>query len=248
MNIGKALRYVFDDENWFVKFIVGAFLSWIPLIGLINTGYIIQLIRNVRDGEAHPLPKWNNIGMYFMDGLNLFIGISVYFIPTIAYAFITMLIFFGLAFLGQQERLDLEYAQIGLWATGFCMNCGIFLLGIGPAFLYPAILIRYAKLGKLSSVFNLRSIIRFAKRDLGNYILLILFTAIFLYTLSPLGMIIFVTSLLFTYWVDELVLYAVVSLGIIIFGTCLILIRWICELIIANMIGQLLLHNALLRR
>ena len=93
MDIGSAFTFVFDDEEWIKKVAIG---GGIMLAGLILTpiliglalflpigGYMLETLRNVRDGQARPLPEWTDFGDLFMKGLMLFIIGFVYNIPTL---------------------------------------------------------------------------------------------------------------------------------------------------------------------
>ena len=66
MDVGKSIRFVFEDKQWFSKVLIGSLilLVSIPLtfvlvgfLGLaIVSGYSLDVLRNVRAGSARPLP------------------------------------------------------------------------------------------------------------------------------------------------------------------------------------------------
>ena len=70
MDIGKAFGFVFEDEEWIKKLLLGALITLIPVFGQFTLmGYIVAVIRNVLAGSYRPLPEWENLGTYFKDGL-----------------------------------------------------------------------------------------------------------------------------------------------------------------------------------
>ena len=85
MDIVLAFTYIFDDEDWvgkIVMVVVWTLVSAIPLLGLIGVaalaGYVVELVRNMQRGDAHPLPRWDNLGDKIMDGANVVIAAFVY--------------------------------------------------------------------------------------------------------------------------------------------------------------------------
>ncbi len=69
MNIGSAFSYVFDDDDWIKKAAIGGVLVLlssfvIPIFFVL--GYMIQVIKNVRDDVPNPLPDWNDLGDLFI--------------------------------------------------------------------------------------------------------------------------------------------------------------------------------------
>src|SRR5690349_4742188 len=82
MDFMRALQYAFDDEEWGSKFLIGAFLSMVPILNFASLGYLVQIIRNVSEGQAQPLPKWENITDLLIKGLYVFIAeVAYFFLP-----------------------------------------------------------------------------------------------------------------------------------------------------------------------
>ena len=82
MDIGQAFSFVFEDEEWIVKILLGAVLMLIPIFGQCALmGYGIAIVRNVKAGEPRPLPDWGNLGEYFMDGLMFWVATLIYALP-----------------------------------------------------------------------------------------------------------------------------------------------------------------------
>ena len=73
MDIGSAFTFVFDDEDWIKKvaigggiILLGIILLPLLLLGLLLflplNGYMLEVLKNVRDGQAKPLPEWSDFG------------------------------------------------------------------------------------------------------------------------------------------------------------------------------------------
>jgi len=81
MNFGKSFTYMFDDENWISKFLVGILISMVPILNIAWAGYGIGIMRNMARGMVKPLPSWDNLGEKFKDGLFIFLASIVYLLP-----------------------------------------------------------------------------------------------------------------------------------------------------------------------
>lgn len=83
VNIERALRFPVAEQGSFVKIIVGAILSVIPIINFISLGYIYQLMSNIIN-ERQEMPEWGNFGEKFVRGfMVLIIGFIYMLIPLI---------------------------------------------------------------------------------------------------------------------------------------------------------------------
>ncbi len=172
MDINKALTFVFEDERWLVKVLIGTglmLLSFLIIPIFFIQGYMIRIVRNVMDGVERPLPEWDNWGEMFKDGLNLVIAGLVWTLP-IWLAMCCSFLFFIPA--GMSEGSDLGDIMAGLGAvTMMAMLCLVFLFGIALMFIMPAITVRYAQTDELSSVFQFGNIIALTREHLGDIII-----------------------------------------------------------------------------
>jgi hypothetical protein len=70
MDLGLSFTYVFQDEEWVKKILIGAvafliiFIGWIPLLG-----WLIEIARRVIRQDPQPLPDWSDLGGLFTLGL-----------------------------------------------------------------------------------------------------------------------------------------------------------------------------------
>ncbi|HHJ06656.1 MAG TPA: DUF4013 domain-containing protein, partial [Anaerolineae bacterium] len=87
MNIGKAFTYIFDDEEWFKKLALGGLIAIVPILNFATLGYIVEVIKNVRDNNERPMPDWSEgLSQFFMSGVMVFVGLLVYSLPAILVA------------------------------------------------------------------------------------------------------------------------------------------------------------------
>ncbi len=169
MEIGKAFTYIFDDESWIAKILIGGILGIIPIVNFAVFGYIVETIHNVAQGLERPLPEWSEFGEKFVKGLMVFIMGLVYAIPV--WLIMCCLWAAGLA-VGGEEGIQ-EGIRTLLSTGGGCLG-GLYGLIIGV--LSPAILVNYAVTGELGSAFHFGEIFGLITGNLGNYIIAILLT------------------------------------------------------------------------
>jgi len=60
MDIGKSFSYPFEDNKWLSKLIIGALVSIVPILNFAWAGYLIDLLKNVINKAAEPLPEWTD--------------------------------------------------------------------------------------------------------------------------------------------------------------------------------------------
>lgn len=170
MDIGKAFTYVFDDEDWVKKVLIGGVLNLIPIVGLFFTsGYMLETLKNVMEGRSLPLPEWDDWGGKFTKGLMAFIIGLVYSIPMS----IIMCCFVGVMVVaGQNEDLANVLGSIG----GPCLNCLSLLYTLVLMVFIPAILTKYAETEEFGAAFRFGEIFNLVKDNIGTYLLVLVIT------------------------------------------------------------------------
>lgn len=192
MDIGTSFSYMFQDENWIKKVLIGGLVSFIPIVNFAAIGYMIQVIRNVRAGQALPLPEWDNFGQYFMDGLWIFLIFLVWSIPIIIVACLQ-----GVAGAAVAENQDMADAY-GI--VSVCLSCLIGLWGLVLGIASPAILVRYSEVGQFMSGFQFIELFSFISANVGNYIIVVLLMWV-AGLIASLGVILCVIGVIFTqFW------------------------------------------------
>ena len=171
MDIGKALGFVFEDEEWISKVLLGALIMLIPIFGqFVLMGYAIVVIRNVMADEPRPLPAWENLGRYFVDGLMFWIATLVYALPFWIILCPIMGVWLLPALAGEQEDLIAILAGAsGVVSVG--LGCLAVLYGILLGLLMPVLRIRYAETGEIGACLRFGEIFQFLFANIGNIII-----------------------------------------------------------------------------
>jgi hypothetical protein len=170
LDVGKAIAFVFQDEEWIAKILLGAAILLIPIFGTFAvTGYTIAVIRNVKKGSPHPLPDWANLGDFFLDGLKLFVVNLVYQLPIWILSCPAFVVWFVLAFGADNQDLMVGLGVFaGLVTT--VLICLITLYAILLALLSPALVIRYAETSEIAPCLRVSEIVRNTFDNIGPVI------------------------------------------------------------------------------
>jgi hypothetical protein len=192
MDIGASFSYMFQDENWIKKILIGGIVGIIPIVNFAAIGYMVQVIRNVRAGQPLPLPEWDNFGQYFMDGLWIFLIFLVWSIPIILLACLQGV---GGAAVADNEDMASAYGIISV-----CLSCLTFLWALIMSIVSPAILIRYSEIGEFMVGFRFSEIFSFISANLGSYIIVLLLMWV-AGLVAGLGIILCIIGVIFTqFW------------------------------------------------
>lgn len=203
MDIGSAFTYMFDDERWVAKIAIGGGLIFAGillspiLIGLALflpiSGYMLEVLKNVRDGQATPLPEWTDWGGLFRKGLIVFLIGMVYNIPALIFSCLSAGINIGM----QEADPDMA-ATLGIAAA--CLSCVQVILSLIANALLPAALIRYAEYDTFGSAFQFGEIWSFISNNIGDYIIVVLLTWVAGF-IAVLGVVLCLIGVLFTgFW------------------------------------------------
>ncbi len=208
MDIGSAFTYMFDDQDWLKKIAIGGGVILIALalspilVGLLLllpiNGYMLEALKNVRDGRPTPLPEWGNFGDLFTKGLMIFVIGLVYSLPGLLFACGSLLTNPQIiAELTPNVDRDV-IASLGI--VSGCLSCIQFILSLLGSALVPAALIRYAQYGTLGSAFQFGAIISFVKNNLGDYLIVFLLSLVSNLA-AALGIILCLVGIVFTgFW------------------------------------------------
>jgi hypothetical protein len=184
---------MFKDENWIKKILIGGVVGFIPIVNFAAIGYMIQIIRNVRDGQSLPLPEWDEFGKYFVDGLWIFLIFLVWAIPIILVGCLQGV---GTAVVADAS----EDAANALGVVSVCFTCVIVLWSLVIAAVSPAIMVRFAEVGEFMAGFRFSEIFDIIRANVGNYIIVILLIWV-AGLIASLGVILCVIGVIFTqFW------------------------------------------------
>jgi hypothetical protein len=196
MDWAKAFTYVFDDEEWGKKVLIGGILALIPIVNLVTVGYGLKVLKNVAEGAPKPLPEWDDFGDYFVKGLMSVLASMIWAIPIILLAAATA----ALSALTGYDSADTSSAAGPFVVCIWGMSCLSGIYGLFLGLVLPAAHALYAVKGDFGAFFRFGEIHRFIKSNLGNYIiaLLLLVVAVFV---AKFGVILCFVGVFFTlFW------------------------------------------------
>jgi len=204
MDIGKPFSFVFEDQNWLQKLLIGGLItlggilfSWTVIGALVAFGliygYMIDLVRNVRRGAPNPLPEWDEWGDKMVKGLKLIALQIIWALPLILVVTPSAILSSLLEGSGDTEAIA---ALISL-----CFGCLATLYGIFLALVIPAITIRFAETNEFSSGLKFSDILAFTRAHIGDVIIATILVFAVQIIASIVGVILCGVGLLFTsFW------------------------------------------------
>jgi hypothetical protein len=174
MDIGKALSFVFEDEEWISKILLGAVIVLIPIFGqLALFGYGIAIIRNVKADNPRPLPAWSNLGDFFLDGFKFWVATLIYAIPFVIFLCPVMLVWVLPALGAENDDLAAILAGVS-GIVSVLLGCLAALYGILLSLLTPVIQIRYAETGEIGPCLAVGEVFRLLFDNLGSVLVAVI--------------------------------------------------------------------------
>ncbi len=195
MDVGRTLSYIFEDERWVTKVLIGGLVLLIPFIGsLVLIGYMLKTAQNVARGVERPLPEWSEFGDLLMRGLYGFIISLVYMLPYIVVYGICACAMGG--FTAAAETSDDPSALIGGLAC-IIMPIVLLLAFLGGLMSYAG-WARYIATDQLSEAFKFGEVFAMLRNNLGLFLMAMLVVGILSGIVAMLGIIAIFIGVLFT--------------------------------------------------
>jgi hypothetical protein len=195
MDIGKTFSYVFEDERWISKVLIGGLVFIVPILNFAALGYTLKIAQNVAQGSTRPLPEWGGeFGDHFMRGVYWIVIQLVYLLPAILLYGVFACVLIGVGSAASERGSD------GAGAFGILSACLlplIFVVGIAGAVLAYSGLARYAATNSLSEAFKFAEVIALVRNHIGDWVMLLL-VAILGGIVAQLGIIACGVGVLFT--------------------------------------------------
>jgi len=184
MDIGNAFSYIFKDEKWLEKVLLGGFFIFLcifiipaPFLG----GYMVELMGNVARGEERPLPAWDRLAGKYKNGLLLILINLAYMVPSILLRIIKSI-----------NKFVEGPAILGFWLTLLVSVYQLLIL-----FVQPAATLHFALSKRLGDAFDFERILGFVSRNFVN-LLIIFLVNILLALIAGSGLILLLIGVIFT--------------------------------------------------
>jgi hypothetical protein len=191
MDFGKSFVFMFEDPKWFRKLLIGTLLVLaggifsVVLIGIIPllmvVGWAQVTLRNVLDGQEHPMPEWEDWGDFLLRGLKLCVALLIWWLPIII---LVIPIVMGSALLGNQTTGSA--AGVGGGVLIACASCLMFLWGIFAVLISPAVCVRLAAFDRFSAAFEVGELWAFTQANIGHIILALILLALASWIVVPI--------------------------------------------------------------
>lgn len=191
MDFGKAFSFVFDDDEWLKKLVIGGIILLIPIVDFAILGWMLEIGRRVARGDAEVLPGWDDFGTYFVRGLKAFVVALVYVLPIIILEICPA----TLSVMGQNSDTMGTVASI----VSLLVSCVVFIYSIFLAFVLPAALMRFTMANdSIGAGLAFGEAISMVKDHLNAYLIVFLGSLI-AGIVAPLGTIACIVGIIFTY-------------------------------------------------
>jgi hypothetical protein len=176
VDIAKAFTFVTEDEEWMTKIGIGALISFLSFLIIpipLLVGYMVGVARNVMNHEPKPLPKWDDWGQLFQDGLSI---IAAQFVYTLPFWLLTCFAMFSTIGFGALGEVSEDAAAAGIIGTFALTGCLTLLLVVALFFLSPAIVIQYLRTNDLKAAFRFAEVIEIARNNMNHIFMAFLAT------------------------------------------------------------------------
>ena len=168
LDLKENIVFPFSDPSWIAKTLTGLACQLLVFTAPALVGYQLAVIRQSANGEDEKLPEFDGFASLWMQGLLVTIILALLF--SIPIGAVVAASVGGFLAMGQQQvdlgGMILAVAAVLLFLV-FASFCLIFLL--------PALMLRYAMTGEVSSLFDISTALGDIKQGFGDYLMIVLF-------------------------------------------------------------------------
>ncbi|MBN1965853.1 MAG: DUF4013 domain-containing protein [Anaerolineae bacterium] len=159
IDLPRALSYPFSGRDALVNTVIGALMVLLTpvffLTGFVLLGYQLRAIRGVMDDPHSELPDWDRFGDDFIQGIMVFLGSLIYYLPSFILAGLGAALMWDIVsgvslvdLVLHRENLDLDRSKLSMMLLCFTLAL-IWLVLTAP--LMMAAIARYAETGQFSA-------------------------------------------------------------------------------------------------
>ena len=202
MDIGRAFAFVFDDDEWIKKILIGGLITLIPLIGgFVAYGYMIEIVRRIYAEGDERLPEWDDFGGYLTRGFVLVVGTLIWFLPI----FIVMGCLVALLAATTSTSDGDGVAVLGGLMLFGLVSVMVLLIPVWAAVFLPILIGRYAIEQRFGAMFEFSEIIAEVRRVGAGPLLMLFVTYLAASVVGQLGFIACFIGVIFTAFYADLV-------------------------------------------
>lgn len=205
MDLGKSLGFVFEDERWISKVLIGGVISVVPILNLAAVGYAIRTLRNVAEGVAHPLPEWDDLGGDMIRGFMVTLAGLVYALPLLVVAVASSFWFMAApsSVVVSGGRSAAEAMNVLAVLCAASVACLTTLYSLLVSAWIPAAMANYALTDQAGALFRVGEIWGLIRRNLGGYVIALLVYVVLAPIAVMLGSILLIVGAIFAgFWVE----------------------------------------------
>lgn len=178
IDVGRAIQHPFEDKEWTAKMLAGAGIGLAPILNFALNGYMLEVMRNTSQGQDVPLPRWDNLSKYLTDGLKMLVVQLIYIVPFLVLYFVLMMLSIVLSGAVNNSSSSSNAVAAILGILTAAIGCVTFVYLLAFTFFLPALFIQLVKTDQISSVLRFREIIANVRKDLGSYVLVMVFPVV----------------------------------------------------------------------
>ncbi len=164
MDFAKSFSFVFDDQDWIKKVIIGGILMLVPIIGtFVVLGYALAVARNVTKGKEQALPEWSDFGQMLIDGFFAWLISIVYTLPIFILMCVSM---FPTMILNNDALSSMAICCLAIFSIIYSFAMALFF--------WPAAIMRYAATGDMMSAFQFGEILALTRANFMVFLMALL--------------------------------------------------------------------------
>ncbi len=182
MDIEEEIKFPTKDSEWIVKVLIGGILGIIPIINFIEYGYILKVMKGAIDGNPG-MPKWDDWGNLFINGLIVFIIWLIYLIIPILIISVSAS---GIMAAALSGNMNLIAGMIAGAIGGILIGL---LLALVLGFLVPMAMAMYTKENSFGAAFRIGEVVSRIKSVFADYIIVYIVLLVLLFVLALLNSI-----------------------------------------------------------
>ncbi len=192
MDIMEEIKFPSKDSEWIQKVLIGGIVAIIPIVNLIAGGYFLKVMKGAMDAKP-VMPKWDDWGNLFMNGLIAAIIGLIYMIIPILILLVSAGSIIAAVVSAISGNTEMMFAAMA-GAFGGILIAGLLALIFG--FLLPMALSMYVRENSFGAALRFGEVISRIKSVFGDYLTVFVILIVLYFVLGVLSAIPFIGFLI----------------------------------------------------